>query len=143
MLPGAYVLTGECVLSSQAIFDILSEPNVAARSLQRIPNGPKTNCYFILNLGTDFTDYANLSLNNMKIQDRLRDGTGGWDDISLSNACYFAVKNGILRSIKLNAKKNLQNSHYDLKTHRVNYTSKGSHDILSRKCVFWFWDSEF
>ena len=79
----------------------------------------------------------------MKIQDRLRNETGGWDNISLSNACYFAVENGILRSVKLNAKKNLQNSHYDLRAHCANYTSKGSHDIPSRKCVFWFWNSEF
>ena len=142
LLPGAHLLIGESFLSSQAIFDILSEPNVAARSVDRIPNGPKSNCYFILHVGTQLTEHANNSVNRMKMQDRLRDGTGGWDEYSVSNACYFSVENGILKSVLVNFKKNVH-SHYDLRAHRANYTYKRLNDIPSRKCVFWFWNSEF
>ena len=77
-------------LSTQAIFDILSSPDVVERSVHRIPTAPKSNCYFILNLGPELTDYDNIAANCMKVQDRLRDGTGGWDDMSVCNSCCFS-----------------------------------------------------
>ena len=94
---GAFVLTGRIFMSAQAIYDILSSENVNKLSIQRIPSGPKSNCYFILNIGKELTDFDSASSNRMKIQDRRRDGTGAWTDISTSNTCLYLVENEILK----------------------------------------------
>lgn len=126
-------------MSTQAIFDLLSSRDVAERSIQRIPSGPKSNCYFILNLGKELTDYETASNHRMKVQDRLRDGTGAWDDMNVCNSCCFLLENGVLKSVKMNKKKT---PHFDLRAHRATYISQGSHDVPSRKSVVWFWNSE-
>ena len=76
-------------MSCQCIYDILSEIDVAERAVHRIPSAPKTNCYFILNIGKDLMDYDSSAVNKLNIQDRLRDGTSAWDDISVSNFAFY------------------------------------------------------
>lgn len=140
--PGAFLLSGTQFMSTQAMFDILSRSDVANRAIQRIPSGPKSNCYFILHLGDELTDYTKLSSNRLKIQDRLRDGTGGWDDTYVSNACLFLVENGVLKSVVMNKKKNIIPSLFHLRAHRGTYVSQNSSGPPSKKSVFWFWNSE-
>ena len=88
-MPGATVLTGQHFMSCQAIFDIPSDCNVEQRAVERIPSAPKSNCYFILKLGRDLMDYDAASANKLKIQDRLRDGTGGWDETTCCNFNFY------------------------------------------------------
>ena len=140
--PGAFLLSGTQFMSTQAQFDILSRSDVADRAIQRIPSSPKSNCYFILHLGEELTDYTKLSINRLKIQDRLRDGTGGWDDTYVSNACLFIVENGALKSVVINKKKNIIPSTFHLRVHRGTYVSQGFSGPPSKKSVFWFWNSE-
>ena len=57
LLPGATALTGDRFLTAQSIFDLLSEPTVRERAVSAIPTGPKLNCYFVVNIGAELTDY--------------------------------------------------------------------------------------
>ena len=88
LLPGAFLLEGNRFMSTQAIFDLFSCPDVADRSIERLPKGHKSNCFFILNLGKDLTEYGTASSYRLKIQDRLRDGTGAWDNQNLNNSLF-------------------------------------------------------
>lgn len=67
LLPKAFILTGDKFMSALAIFDILSKGNPKERSLQRIPSGSKSNCYFHLYLGKDLTEYKTASDNRLKV----------------------------------------------------------------------------
>ena len=143
LLPGAYSLTGNRFLSSQAIFDIFSVPDIAERAIKRLPSGPKSNCDFILNLGKELTEYTSASMNRMKIQDHLRDGTGGWADQCVNNSCCYLVENGTLKNVIMNKKKTGQLPHFDLRAHRATYQANNPDGIPSRKLVCWFWNSDF
>lgn len=128
-------------MSAQAIYDIFSAGNIGELSIKRIPPGPKSNCYFILNMGRELTEYSMVRTNRMKFQDRLRDGTGAWSDISVNNATYYLVENGVLKWVESNLKKNIKPI-YNLRAHRATYTDKAANfQEPSKKSVFWFWNS--
>ena len=127
-------------MSAQAIYDIFSSGDATEFAVQRIPSGPKSNCYFLLNLGQELSAYEAATAHRLKVQDRLRDGTGGWDDVFTNNAAFFRVENGILKSVYVNKAKNILPI-FDLRAHRATYTASHSENIPSRKSVFWFWNS--
>ena len=141
LLSLATVLTGNTFVTAQALFTLLSAREIAKQTVPRIPSGPKSNCYFILSIGEDLIDYEKSSVNKPLIQDKIRDGTGSWNDVNTSNIDFYQVHGKILTSVKL--KKNVQpRPHYDLRTHRATYSTKvASNPELSRKSIFWFWNA--
>ena len=138
LLPGAFLLTGSKLMSALAIFDILSSPNIVQKSVKRIPSALKSNCYFILNLGVELTEFEKAKDNRLKIQDRLRDGTGSWTEFSANNTTCFIVDGGLLKSVEVNAKKNKLKK-FDLREHRATYTYKDKdNELPSRRTYFGF-----
>ena len=138
--PGATILTGHHFMTAQRIYDILSDPNVAQRASCRVPTASKSNCYFILHIGNELMDYERSTKNKLKIQDCLRDGTSAWDDVSTCNFNFYKIEDGVLQWVKA-SKKLDQKPVYDLRAHRVTYTSKVSSSCEpTRKSVFWFWN---
>ena len=119
LLPGASVLTGLQFMSTQRIFDIFSELDVKDRAIHRIPTAPKSNCFFILNVEQELLDYEKSAKNKLKIQDRLRDGTGAWDEMSIFNHNFFKIE-GVLTWVRVNKLKGVQPP-YDLRAHRATY----------------------
>ena len=101
LLPGATALTGNRFFTAQARFTLLSAREVAKQTVPRIPSGPKSNCYVILSIGIDLMDYEKSSVNKQLIQDKIRDGTGSWDDVNTSNFDFNQVHDKILTSVKL------------------------------------------
>ena len=90
------------------------------------------------------TEYSNAFSNRMLVTDRIRDGTGAWDDMNVNNSCCYLLENGILKNVVMNKKKTGGvTPHFDLRAHRAIYISQGSYDISSKKLGCWFWNSEF
>ena len=107
LLPGATALTGGRFLTAQSIFDILSEPTMRERAVAAIPTGPEVNCYYILNIGSELTDYEKYCENRQRISDKLRDGVGARDLYSSTNNYFSLSDTGILKYIDLSKNKNL------------------------------------
>ena len=111
------------------------------RAIDRIPTAPKSNCFFILNVGQELLDYEKSAKNKLKIQDRLRDGTGAWDEMSISNHNFFKIE-GVLTWVRVSKLKSVQPP-YDLRTDRATYyCTISSSSERSRKSVFWFWNAD-
>ena len=86
-------------------------------------------------------DYENSRANKAHIQDKIRDGTGAWDEVNTFNFDFYQVKDNILTTIKTRRYEHPR-PHYDLRTHRATYlTNVSASAELSRKSVFWFWNT--
>ena len=141
LLPGATALTGGRFLTAQSIFDILSEPTMRERAVSAIPTGPKVNCYFLLNIGAELTDYEKYLDNRQRIHDKLRDDIGSRGlPISRSN-CLTLSDSGVLKYIDLNKNKN---SLLDLRMYSYYFrNSEQLHcDQIATLRVCWFFNAE-
>ena len=144
LLPGANALTGGRFLSAQSIFDLLSQPTVRERALRAVPTGPKVNCYFVVNIGAELTDYKTYkTVENLRtIRHKLRDGTGDWYYRKVENReCYTVSDTGFLKLVSLRADKNAP---FDLRIHRVNYRDSGHIDghQFAERCDCWFFNAK-
>ena len=101
--------------------------------MERIPSSPKSNCYFILKLKRDSMDYDAASANKLNIQDRLRDGTGGWDATTCCNFNFYKVDNGHIKFVRKNKSMN-EIQIYDSRSHRATYsaTVSSSRELLEK-----------
>ena len=82
------------------------------------------------------TEYSNAFSNRMLVTDRLRDGTGAWDDMNINNSCCYLLENEILKNVVMNKKKTGGVTPlFDLRALRGTYISQGSYDIPSKKLV--------
>lgn len=137
LLPGAFLLVGNQFMSAQVIYDLFSTPNIEQKAVSRIPSGPKTNCYFIVNLGAELTDFDSHHSNRLILQDRLRDGAGSWTDYSSNNTSCYIINNGKLKWTAFNSKA----PNFDLRAHRGTFSMKPiGNELPSRKSHFWFWN---
>ena len=140
LLPGATALSDCQFLSAQSIFDLLSKQEVRDRAVRAIPTGPKFNCFFVLNIGAELTDYQTLYDDNRKrIGDKLRDGTGVWNYRKFHNRyCYSVSDNGFLKFVKD------QNAPFDLRMHRAIFrdSTHVDGDQPAERMICWFFNAE-
>ena len=142
LLPGASALYGRQFLSAQAIFDILSDPTDRERAVHTIPNGPKVNCYFIVNIGAKLTDYNTFDENRLKIRFKLREGSGVWDYKTEDSDCYTVSDSGVLKPVTKRFKN--RNAHFDLRLHRSVSRQSGhfADEQPYERSICWFFNSE-
>ena len=141
LLPGAIELTGGRFLSPQSIFDVLSEPNVRERAVSAIPIGPKVNCYFILNIGVELTDFEKYFDNRQRIRDKLRDEFCSRRLYLSSNTCFTLSASGILKYIHYY--KPNKDSLLDLRMHTFNFRNP-EHSLCEQTAtlrVCWFFNA--
>ena len=141
LLPGASALTDRRFLSAQSIFNLLSQPNVRERAVTAIPTGPKVNCFFVLDIGAELTDYQTFKFDNIRkrIRGKLSDGTGVWEYTSKDNRdCYTVSDTGVLKYV-MN-----KTAPFDLRMHRVisrqSIQVKG--DQFAERFFCWFFNAE-
>ena len=144
LLPGATALTGHKFLSAQSLFDILSDPKVRKRAVHTIPNGPKVNCFFVVNIGAELTDLHKYQDNLLRIRFKLRERSGVWDYKTEEDCeCYTVSDSGILNSVTNLCKKN-KNTPFDLRLHRAISRQSGhvEGEEPYERSICWFFNSE-
>ena len=138
LLPGATALTGGQFMTPQDIFDLLSDSTVRERAVGTIPAGPKTNCFFVVNIGAELTDYKSYESGEIrrKIYERLRDGTVLWNRQKTDNSkCYSISDSGILKCVS---------SMFDLRMHTAKFCEsvpvRGEQP--AKRTICWFFNAE-
>ena len=142
LLPGATALFGRKFLSAQSIFDLLSDPKVRKAAVRTIPTGPKVNCFFVVNVGAELTDYRNRHTNLIRINAQCFDGTGAWGHHDQYNRERYIFSNeGTLKRID---KLKNNNTPYDLRLHRSSYREfeHVEGDQPAKRSICWFFNAE-
>ena len=144
LLPGATSLTGGQFLSARSIYSLLSEPTVRERAVLRIPSGLKVDCYFVVNIGAELTDYEKYKDNEncRKISDKLYDGTGSWNYyIDSSNNQLFTISDsGVFKWVKITR----SNVSFDLRMHRATFRNSAPFDWEqpTERRICWFFNGK-
>ena len=112
---GAFPLIGKKILSAKEIFQILLYTENLDKAVRRLPFAPKSNCFFILNMDPELTEYNTQENMCRAIQDRLRDGTGAWRHRSCNNSNLFLVEDGVIQWIGSTIRIRIN---YNLRAHR-------------------------
>ena len=141
LLPGATALTGGQFLSARLIFELLSQPQVRAQAVSAIPTGPKVNCYFVVNIGAELTDYQKYFENRQKISDKLREST--FQLVNSSNHCFTVSRSGVLKYVDLK-KNNI--APFDLRMHCATFRNvqhvDGDGDHPAERRICWFFNAQ-
>ena len=145
LLPGATALTGRKFLSAQSIFDLLSDPKVREGAVRTIPTGPKVNCFFVVNVGAELTDYQKRETNFIRIISKCFDGTVAWgfhDEYNRSCKMqrYIISNDGTLKRVdKLN-----NNTPFDLRLHSSTYREfeHVEGEQPAKRSICWFFNAE-